>query len=141
MGWITPKTDWQVKIVDGKYVGDYFNAEDFNRIKNNLIYLHALAIKLYKKFSIAYTGTDKTAGDYFYADEINKLEQNLHLINTRSINQNYGNNRWYYQNQPTMNAAELNKIESATLDLYEQLTNEYNGRRKLTFNFGIKEVF
>lgn len=44
--WQTPKTDWTgTTTSSGEYVGDRFNATDFNRIKNNLDYLRELAIK------------------------------------------------------------------------------------------------
>ena len=48
MAWITPKTDWYGEVVDGVYVGDRFNASDYNRIKNNLSYLRELAVQMYK---------------------------------------------------------------------------------------------
>ena len=39
MAWQTPKTDWYGSVSsDGTYIGDYFNYNDFNRIKNNLIF-------------------------------------------------------------------------------------------------------
>ena len=53
MGWTTPKTDWQgATNAEGVYIGDRFNAADFNRIKNNLQYLRDLAIKMYDEFSL-----------------------------------------------------------------------------------------
>ena len=73
MAWITPKTDWYGEVVDGVYVGDRFNASDYNRIKNNLSYLRELAVQMYKEFSIHSIGADKTAKDFFYADEINSF--------------------------------------------------------------------
>ena len=40
MAWTTPKTDWYgTTDADGVYIGDRFNAADFNRIKNNLDFL------------------------------------------------------------------------------------------------------
>ena len=51
MGWTTPKTDWQgATNAEGVYIGDRFNAADFNRIKNNLQYLRDLAIKMYDEY-------------------------------------------------------------------------------------------
>ena len=69
----------------GVYTGDYFNAVDFNRIKNNLIYLRNLAVSLYESFSIGAVSEDKTPADYFYAEEINQLEQNLIIINQKTL--------------------------------------------------------
>lgn len=136
--WQTPKTNWKGEVVDGVYVGDRFNAVDFNRIKNNLEYLRALAIKMYREFTIVSLGTDRTPGDYFYADEINQLEQNLVTINTNTLNQAYGDSPIYMDNGNTMDFAELNRLEGATLDLYEKLQNQSEGRRNLTWNFGMK---
>ena len=138
MAWSTPKTDWNGETVDGVYIGDRFNAVDFNRIKNNLEYLRELAIKMYEEFSIQSLGSDRTPKDFFYADEINALEDNLKTINNNSLKRSYGNVPVYVYNGNTMDFKELNRLESAILDLYEKLTNEYEGRRMFTWNFGMK---
>lgn len=138
MAWSTPKTDWNGGTVDGVYIGDRFNAVDFNRIKNNLEYLRELAIKMYEEFSIQSLGSDRTPKDFFYADEINALEDNLKTINNNSLKRSYGNVPVYVDNGNTMDFKELNRLESAILDLYEKLTNEYEGRRMFTWNFGMK---
>lgn len=138
MAWSTPKTDWNGETVDGVYIGDRFNAVDFNRIKNNLEYLRELAIKMYEEFSIQSLGSDRTPKDFFYADEINALEDNLKTINNNSLKRSYGNVPVYVDNGNTMDFKELKRLESAILDLYEKLTNEYEGRRMFTWNFGMK---
>ena len=138
MAWSTPKTDWNGETVDGVYIGDRFNAVDFNRIKNNLEYLCELTIKMYEEFSIQSLGNDRTPKDFFYADEINALEDNLKTINNNSLKRSYGNVPVYVDNGNTMDFKELNRLESAILDLYEKLTNEYEGRRMFTWNFGMK---
>lgn len=138
MAWSTPKTDWNGETVDDVYIGDRFNAVDFNRIKNNLEYLRELAIKMYEEFSIQSLGSDRTPKDFFYADEINALEDNLKTINNNSLKRSYGNVPVYVDNGNTMDFKELNRLESAILDLYEKLTNEYEGRRMFTWNFGMK---
>ena len=139
MAWITPKTDWTGGTsADGIYVGDRFNAVDFNRIKNNLEHLREVAIKLYDKFEINALGADRTASDYFYADEINKLEENLIIINRNTLKRSYGTPPTYVDNGKTMDFKELNRLEGAILDLYGRLTNESEGRRMFTWNFGMK---
>lgn len=40
-----------------------------------------------------------------------------------------------------MDYTELNRLESAILDLYDKLTNQYESRRMFQWNFGIKGVF
>jgi len=138
MTWEAPKTDWFGQMVDGVYVGDRFNATDFNRIKNNLSYLRELALKMYDEFTIHSLGEDRTPVDFFYADEINKLEENLNTINSNTIKRSYGVAPTYTDNGNTMTFTELNRLESAILDLYDRLTNQSEGRRTLQFNFGMK---
>lgn len=139
MAWETPKTDWHGSTdSEGIYTGDRFNATDFNRIKNNLDYLRELAIKMYDEFSIVSLGSDRTPADYFYADEINQLEENLNTVNINSLQMSYGNAPTYADNGNTMDFVELNRLEGAILDLYDRLTNEFEGRRMFTWNFGMK---
>lgn len=140
MAWTTPKTDWYgvTNPSDGVYTGDRFNAVDFNRIKNNLTYLRELALKMYDEFSIVSLGADRTYSDYFYADEINQLEENLKTVNNGSLKRDYGNPPIYVDNGNVMDFQELNRLEGAILDLYDRLTNEFEGRRMFTWNFGMK---
>lgn len=139
MSWETPKTDWYgVTDSDGVYSGDRFNATDFNRIKNNLEYLRELSLYMYDEYDINDVGDDRTVTDYLYADEINELEENLVTINENTLVQSYGDSPTYSANGLTMDYTELNRLESAILDLYDKLTNQYDGRRMFTWNFGMK---
>lgn len=139
MAWVTPKTDWHGSVdAEGVYSGDRFNAADFNRIKNNLDYLRDMAIKLYKEFSLVSLGADRTPRDYFYADEINQLEANLNTLNANTLKVSYGSAPTYVDNGNTMDYVELNRLESAILDLYDRLKNQTDGRRMFTWNFGMK---
>lgn len=139
MAWQTPKTDWNgTTDSEGNYTGDRFNASDFNRIKNNLDYLQDLASRLYSEFSIVSLGEDRTHKDYFYADEINQLEENLKTVNNSSLKRDYGNPPTYVDNGNVMDFRELNRLEGAILDLYDRLTNEFEGRRMFTWNFGLR---
>lgn len=137
MAWVQPKTDWHCDIIDGVYNGDRFNASDYNRIKNNIYHLHALALSLYKSFNIQPDGGDKQVGEYFYADEINKLESNLDTINNNTLNRQYGSTPIYVDNGNTFDFNELNRLEGATLDLYNRLNNQKIGRRSFKWNFGM----
>lgn len=139
MAWETPKTNWYGSSdADGNYTGDRFDARDFNRIKNNLEHLREMAGVLYDEFTLTPMGEDRTPVDYFYADEINLLEENLKTVNTKTLRQSYGTARTYVDNGNTMTFAELNRLEGAILDIYNRLTNEFNGRRMFTWNFGMK---
>ena len=131
MTWVTPKTDWHGETTDGIYTGDRFNASDYNRIKNNIAYLYTLAESLYKHFNIENIGNDKNIGDYFYADEINKIENTLKFINQNTLNRSYGNIPIFNDNGNIFDFNELNRLEGATLDLYNRLNNQKIGRRSL----------
>ena len=139
MGWSTPKTDWNASYDDaGNYTGDYFNCSDYNRIKENLIYLRAIGMITHPDFSIKDLGDNKTVEDYLYADEVNLIEETLDTINQHTLNMQYGNTPTFAENGSMIDAAELNRIEGAILDLYNRITNEAAGRRKFTWNFGMK---
>lgn len=135
--WKAPKTNW--------VSGDFFNVEDYNRIKGNIWELKTLSLKLWP--DLPYTdyqdmGSDKTYEDIsFYADEINKMEKNLDVVCQSTYGLELGEKKTYESNQPFIDADELNRIESALLRLYDNLTNQYEGRRMLTFMLGTREVF
>lgn len=142
MSWITPKTDWNgYTDENGDYHGDRFNAEDYNRIKNNIQYLRDLAITMYIDFDISDMGKDKSVSDYPYADEINLIENNLEIVTANTLRKSYGAKQIFTDNGAFIDFNELNRIESATLDLYNNLSSQYEGRRMLTFMLGAREVF
>jgi hypothetical protein len=140
--WEQPKTDWYgSRDTDGVYQGDRFNSEDYNRIKNNLVFLHELANVLYPEFGIEDMGEDKGKADYPYADEINLIEQNLNTIAADSAGFDYGESPTYVAQGKVLDFNELNRIEGAILDMFNQLCNEYQGRRHFEFMFGTKGEF
>ena len=139
MSWQTPKTDWYGEMTsEGVYEGDRFNVADYDRIKNNLIYLRELAITMYEEFSIETVYDTKTTADLPYAEELNAIENNLDTINQHTLNRPYGTKVVFAANGSMISYVELNRIESATLDLYNRLTNQHEGRRMFTWNFGVK---
>lgn len=126
--WISPKTDWGRESI--------FDKDDYNRIKNNLNYLKELVNKLYKDFDYTNMGADRGYFDFIYAEDINDIENNLENICSASFNPNIGSKKTYYANQLFINFEELNRIESASLLLYENLKSQDIGRKKLAFNLG-----
>lgn len=99
--WQQPKTDWQA--------GDYFNIEDYNRIKGNLNELHSLAQTIWPEFDLEDMGADKTYQDYsFYADEINRFEENLELLCEGTYPFQIGEKKLYADNTPFIKWDELN---------------------------------
>jgi hypothetical protein len=138
--WQNPKTDWAVKYKDGVYDGDYFNAEDYNRIKNNLIHLSELANALYPPFQIVEMGSDKRVGDYFYADEINNFEHNLEVINANTVHLNIGETVQFMSDEAVMGFSDLNRLEREILRLYNILQNSYDNRRQLAITLEQRKV-
>ena len=124
--WQTPKTTWAP--------GDYFNIEDYNRIKGNLDVLHEIAISAWPEFLFAEMGADKTYADIsYYADEIDLFEDNLDAINNETCGLAIGEKKIYEANKVFIGSEELNRIESACLKLHEYLTGTANGRKTLEF--------
>lgn len=121
MEWITPKIDWSaVDSIDNR-----FDATDYNRIKNNLNCLVELADLLKFHINIEDMGEDKTySSSGFYADEINLFGTNLDIINKGTFGLNIGNPVTYYANGKFIGHADLNRIESACLLIYEKLMDE-----------------
>ena len=138
--WQKPKTDWTVKYRDGVYDGDYFNVEDYNRIKNNLIHLSELANVLYPPFQIVEMGSDKRVGDYFYADEINNFEHNLEVINANTVHLNIGETVQFMPDEAVMGFSDLNRLEREILRLYNILQNSYDNRRQLAITLEQRKV-
>lgn len=137
MAWIQPKTNWQGGYdANGNYVGDYFNLEDYNRIKNNLQELHDMAVKLYPDFSVT-TGPDWTSYETrIYAGDINRIEDNLEKICAGTYPFAVGTRKNYYGNAAAIDYKELNRIEAATLLIYNNLRGQAAGKRRLSFVLG-----
>ena len=135
MAWTTPKTDWVST--------DRFNIEDYNRIKNNLDYLYEVAITLCIPFEISDMGDDITNYEaYWTADEFNLFEQNLETINNSVYVQEIGDTAFFEPNGLFIDYEELNRIEAATLAIYDLFMNRIKpGLTRLSFRLGtFKEV-
>lgn len=127
--WQQPKTDWQAD--------DPFNIEDYNRIKNNLNELRVMALELWPDFEFEGMGENKSYQDHsFYADEINKFEDNLDNICAGTYPFQIGQKQTYSENQPFIKWDEFNRIESACLLIYNNLTGQISGRKRLSIRLG-----
>lgn len=124
--WQQPRTDWREN--------DFFNIEDYNRIKENIKEIHAEALILWPTFSIEEMGADKTYQDYgFYADEINRFESNIDRICAGTFPFAVGERQTFYDNQPFIDWKELNRIEEACRFMYSNIRSRIGGRRMLEF--------
>lgn len=135
MSWITPKTNWKITLSSDDYLGDFFNIEDYNRIKGNIEYLVELANHLVS-VPEADLGEDKTYIDNYYADEFNALEDALESI-AEALQKDIGNKPLFTDNGRFIDYAELNRIESATLELYKRINASVEGKAMLAFTLGI----
>lgn len=131
--WITPKTDWVAT--------DRFNISDYNRIKNNLQYIHDESEKIYGEYSIVDMGSDLDSyGGYWSADNFNAFENNLHTINEHMLNASIGTKMTFYPNGAFIGYAELNRIESVTLTLKSTIDGWYEAMATLPFRLGAKRA-
>lgn len=127
--WHTPKTNWKAT--------DRFNYVDYNRIKNNLTYLYELAQEVYKQFSIVDMGADiEDYTGWFTAGTFNAFESNLETINKNIFTQDYGVSQRFFDNGQFIKWDELNRIESATLQMNDLLERQKATLRKLPFRLG-----
>ncbi len=147
--WETPKTDWSAEYSDtGRFVGDFFNVTDYNRIKNNLLYLRELATQLIYGMPHITVGVDKHLpnnanpdfdNDNFFADEFNLIEDALETLDNAIGWVDFGQKQVFYENGRFIDADELNRIEGAELTLYNLLTNSIAGKLRLSFRLGTRE--
>lgn len=125
MAWITPKTNWVST--------DWLNVEDYNRIRSNILFISDLCQQLFAPTFTTDLGNEKTYADMVHADEWNAFEVRLQEINSYSIRKDYGNMKVFYDNGRGIDFSELNRIESASLDLYQSLKEISGGRKILRF--------
>ena len=132
--WHTPKTDWKPT--------DRFNFVDYNRIKNNLLWLQEKVSVLYSSFELEDMGEDITDYlAYWKVQYFNSLEKNLDIINNQMFTKDYGMAQRFFENGPFIQWTELNRIESAILNMRDILDRQEMGIRKLSFRLGtFKEV-
>lgn len=127
--WQQPKTDWRAS--------DFFNIQDYNRIKGNLNEIRSMALELWPEFEFEDMGQDKAYQDYgFYADEINRFEDNLDHICTGTYPFEIGDKRTYSENQSFIGWEELNRIESACLKMYLNIQSGMDSRPTLEMTLG-----
>lgn len=129
---LTPKTDWSSS--------SRFNIEDYNRIRNNLNYLHDVALVRIGAFEIEDMGVDLVVDmdeeKNWDVDVFNAIENNLHTISNKIINANIGTKKTFYENGLMPDFAELNRIESVSLRNKNALDNLSAGLRRIPFKLG-----
>lgn len=134
MAWQEPKTDWTAQ--------DALNYGDYNRIKNNLEYLHGQAAIEWGDFEIEDMGADlpePTRGGGFVpydAKYFNAFESNVDTINGSMLAKDYGYRQTFYYNGAFIGYEELNRIEGAILGMKRTLDGKSAGKARLAFRLG-----
>ena len=127
--WQEPKTNWVST--------DFFNFSDYNRIKNNIQYLRELSISLFYDVPYEEMGDDKNSyTQYPYADEFNAMEQNLENMREYAFLYDNADMRTWYDNAPTPNYEDFNRLENACLLFYTGFTNQKKNKGFLSFRLG-----
>lgn len=132
--WVNPKVNWAET--------DHFNISDYNRIKNNLSYLKERANSIIRPFSIEDMGDDLTEyTSYWDVNVFNSFENNLNIVNENAYKRDYGIRQTFYENGVFIKYDELNRIESAMLDIYSWMERQSQAQRRVPFVLGrFKEV-
>lgn len=132
--WVNPKVNWEEN--------DRFNISDYNRIKNNLSYLKERANNTIRPFFIEDMGVDLIEEtSYWDVNVFNSFEKNLDIVNENAYKRDYGTRQTFYENVVFIKYDELNRIESAMLDIYSWMERQSQGQRHVPFVLGrFKEV-
>ena len=73
---------------------------------------------------------------FWSVEKFNLFETNLDLLNEKILSRDFGTKQVFFENGPFIGYAELNRIESAILDMKESLDNMYSGLRRMPFRLG-----
>ncbi len=137
---ITPKTDWKcIYDASGSYIGDYFEPMDYNRIKNNINFLKDMAKELYDNApEFTDLGEDRNYGspERWRASWWTSLQDNLEQINLCSAKLIIGERENYRSNAAGKLVDELNRIEKATLDIFQRLKIVKKSKKRLSTRLG-----
>lgn len=127
MSWIEPKTNWTEN--------DYFNIEDYNRIKNNIDYLMKEVGYVVKPVDGTDMGEDVTSTLVVWkSDQFNAFENNMDKVVT-AMGDEFDTRR-YFPNGAFINADSLNRIEQACLDTYTGVKKQETCLTRLDFRLG-----
>lgn len=116
--------------------GDYFNAEDYNRITGNVSYLKAYLDGLFANMENISDKEEKTYLGLIYAREINAIENELDSINRESYGLEIGTKQIYRANGKTPIYSEYDRIESALARIMEKALLHKNNLPRLAFRLG-----
>lgn len=128
MEWIEPKTDWTAN--------DAFDHVAYNRVTGNISYLKAFADILFAHLTELSLETEKDNLSRIYARHMNDIENGLELFNAETYDLEIGETKSYKPNGNVPTYEEYNRIESACLRLYNELTVHKANLPRLAFTLG-----
>lgn len=109
--WITPKTDWTKS--------DGFAYTDYNRIKNNLVYINDMLNDLYPDLAVPLDlGNDLDYSANYTPSQFNAFEEALELFKRVGTDMNIGDKKTFFGNSPFIDYNELNRIEKCCFKWY-----------------------
>lgn len=122
--WTVPKTDWQIRRdARGNYIGDYFSASDWNRIKNNMLHIYSMG-----SITAPDLGEDKVSNanriDPIYASDFNKIENAIEYLRLNVADLDTGSPMEYFQNGRAITFEELNRLEDAEQKYYDYFSGQ-----------------
>ena len=122
--WTAPKTDWQIRRdARGNYIGDYFSASDWNRIKNNMLHIYSMG-----SITAPDLGEDKVGNanriDPIYASDFNKIENAIEYLKLNVADLDTGSPMEYFQNGRAITFEELNRLEDAEQKYYDYFSGQ-----------------
>lgn len=99
---------------------DFINVTDYNRIKDNLLYLYDVSKQFYEDYSLTDVPPNVSYDTYAYAEIWNSLENTLQDIvdNTYRL-PTIGNRKIFTAYDPYIDYTELNRLERACLLYYQ----------------------
>lgn len=125
MSYQTPKTNWKPT--------DYFNIEDYNRIKGNIKEVYTLAITVYPSFLIEDMGGDVTYTTIPRAEDFNHFENNLVRIRDGTYPFFPEKAHVWYANQPAPSYKDFNRWEQNLKVMHDTLYWQDKNRKMLSF--------
>lgn len=134
MAWQTPRTNYKST--------DYLNYADYNRIVGNLDYLKTeISAFINDVDGYVQLDTNKNVNSILLSEEMNSIENNLEALNLTSYNLNIGIKASYTINGSTPLYSEFNRIESASLRLYNTLKGHIDSIPHLAIRLGGDKTF
>lgn len=126
--WTEPKTNWTAT--------DAFDYTQYNRVTDNITFLKAFADTLFMHLTDLSLEREKTNLSLIYARHMNDIENGLERLNQETYGLNIGETKTYKPNGKVPTYEEYNRIESASLALYETLMVHQNNLTRLGFTLG-----